>query len=148
MEKKEKGNCRVTFLHYHELTSRNQPVDFQVCSPNALKWPVPSPQKSAPSQGGMGHAKSPGSFVRHFVFVFYIAKGISWLYVTLMGRPITRNFWSQKRFIVQEGYLRINAQPCCWFCRFKLSRWYYLRVKSLLYRKFKLWRSFAIKSLC
>ena len=105
--KEEKSNCRVTFLHYHELTSRVQPVDFQVCSPDALKWPVPSPQKLAPSQGEWETRSLLG--VSSAIFYFFdIAKGISWLGVTLMGSPITRNFCSENRFIVQEGYLRMR----------------------------------------
>ena len=82
---------------------------FQICSPDDLKWPAPSPQRSAPLKGGMGHAKPHGSSVRHFVsfwqkeFTF-----ISWLGVALTGNPIIY-----------------------WFCLMLHTEKYILTVKNL-----------------
>lgn len=47
-------------------------MDFQVWSPDDLKWPVPlppPPTKVGPIDGGVGHAELSESSVRHLVFV-------------------------------------------------------------------------------
>lgn len=46
-------------------------IDFQIFSPDDLKWPIPSPQKSAPFKGN-GTRKAYGEFCPPFCLLFDI----------------------------------------------------------------------------
>ena len=95
--------------------ANNSTQKFWVCSKSTSKsvhqtpWNDPSPpRKNRPHHKGEWDTQSLLEVSSAILSFFDMAKGISWLCVTLMGRPITRNFCSEKRFIVQEGYLRMR----------------------------------------